>query len=211
MPVLAFHPEHNSPLKKDMTGAFRPEAVKWCHLHGGAVRTVNCKAAVRDRRTQLLVELKAYTGPELDAVGFFCHGARKSFQVGFSWDVLDALAEAIVRISKPDVRVALYACNCASGNAENFASRLRDALCKATTSPVQVDGHEGRGHCTYRPYVKRYTEPSHSGGRWLITPGTPLWKKWVNALYDTDARFQYPFVSTADIKSLIPLQDTTVA
>lgn len=205
MSVLAFHPIHNRPMRKDVTGAFKPEAENWAKLYSGSVLTIDCRVNKNTIRQNLLAELHRFEGAKLDAIGFFCHGLRHSIQMGFLSNDLNELAHRIIKASKPDVKVVLYACGCASSDRENFASRLRDSLVLEAKT-VQVDGHEGSGHCTRRPFVRRYNAPAYSGGRWLVIPGSPNWKRWVKALSETDARLRYPLTATSKIGSLLPAE-----
>lgn len=208
MSVLAFHPEHNRPMRKDVTGAFKPEAGNWIELHKGVAISIDCRGNRIKTSDSVLRELYQFEGADLDAVGFFCHGLRHSLQMGFRSSDLKDLAKAIIKVSKPDIKVALYACSCATSDRENLASRLRDALVFLNTEAktIQVDGHHGSGHCTRRPFVRRYNGPAYSGGRWLVTPGSPFWRRWVRALAQTDARLKYPLVSIDDIESLLPAE-----
>lgn len=207
MSVLAFHPEHNRPMRKDVTGAFKPEAENWIDLHKGVVISIDCRGNEIKISNSVLRELYQLEGADFDAIGFFCHGLRYSMQMGFRSLNLKDLAQAIMKVSKPDAKVVLYACSCATSDRENFASRLRDAIILHTdANTVQVDGHHGSGHCTRRPFVRRYNGPVYSGGRWLVTPGSPFWRRWVRALAQTDARLKYPLVPTNEIESLLPAE-----
>lgn len=205
MTVLAIRPEHNSLGRKDVTGAFEPEAEKWIEMHGGKVVTVDCRTLVSKpkRREQVYFALQDHAGLNFDAVGFFCHGGKKWLQPGFDWTDLDDLAIGIAMVSRADIRVALYACNCATGDLENFASRLRDALVRRFPASVQVDAHHGKGHCTERPYVRRYTGPEHSGGQWIVMPKTLAWYKWTKLL-EGDLRMRYPFMTVPEIHKTMP-------
>lgn len=207
MTVLAIRPEHNALGRSDVTGAFEPEGDNWVEMHGGKVATVDCRLRVSKykRRHQVYDILERNAGLNFDAVGFICHGGKTWLQPGFRWNHqtgLDALANGIAMASRADIRVVLYACNCATTDYENFASRLRDSLVRRRTASVQVDAHHGRGHCTERPYVRRYTGPEYSGGQWIIMPKTLAWYKWVERLKG-DLRLKFPFMTIPEIHEAI--------
>lgn len=204
MSVLAFHPKHNKFGRKDVTKAFQPEAEEFVKKHDGNICTIDCRMRVSKfvRQNQVIAELSQYTGKELDAIAFLCHGWKKGLQFGFSKDSkdLEPLAYRILKASAHKIRVVLYACSCGSGDLQNFASALRDQLYNWESRPIQIDAHDGKGHCTQRPFVRRYSEPSYTGGRWIVMPKSEHWYQWITAL-ETDLRFEYPFLSIQKVYS----------
>lgn len=206
MNVIAFHPKHNSLFKKDVTGAFKPEAQAFVQKHNYSkanIYEIDCRRKVSKfvRQNQILAELSQFEDKQLDAIAFFCHGWKKGLQFGFSNSAqdLETLSYRILKASANKIRVVLYACSCGSTDLQNFASALRDQIYNWESRPIQIDAHDRKGHCTRRPFIRRYTEPAYSGGKWIIMPKTELWNNWVNALDETDLRFDYPFMTIQKI------------
>lgn len=178
--LLAIIPTHNAPEKRDVTGAFHPEAVAWLRLHGADPdelwRFDNAKAPAV-RRRQVLRELtkRADEGKTYDAIGFFCHGLWRSIQAGFDTVTAPELAKVLARLLKPvggrRAVVALYACDAADngrrdpapGGDNGFADALRDAFLRfewaehgADLSGGWIDAHATTGHTTENPHVRRF-------------------------------------------------------
>lgn len=216
MTVLAIVPMSNSKGKKDVTGAFLPEARKWVDLHGGALARFDNAAAPAKRRADVEAVLGGHTG--LRAVGFFCHGLSRSLQTGHGLSHVDALARVLTAATAPGAVVALYACDAADtpvknapGGDDGFADRLRDALILHDAEHWHgghVDAHVTTGHTTTNPYLRRFdctlAVPSEVplgivGGDWLVKPGSGLWTAWRKALRNTDLRFRFPFMTERQI------------
>ena len=81
MSVAIFHPKKNSPGKRDVTGAFRPGAMKFQAARGGLIHEVDNGRPFRERADEVLecLELQHDAG----VVAFFCHGWRTGIQLGF--------------------------------------------------------------------------------------------------------------------------------
>lgn len=216
MTVLALVPMSNSKGKKDVTGAFLPEAKRWLDLHGGALARFDNAAAPAKRRADVEAILRGHSG--LRAVGFFCHGLSRQLQTGHGISHVDALADALTSATLPGAVVALYACDAADtpvknapGGDDGFADRLRDALILRDAEHWQgghVDAHVTTGHTTTNPYVRRFAcslaVPSEVplgivGGEWLVKPGSAAWGTWRRALRETDLRFRFPFMREREI------------
>jgi hypothetical protein len=206
MRVLSLAPLHNSPGKRDATGAFQPEARAFTRLgaDGSVYRIVDNSANS--------AKMRGVTGTSIrlarpGVIGFFCHGWRTGIQFGWNLDSIDTLASVIAEACPTDAPiVALYACSTASGGVGGdggFADQLRDALCKAGAVNCRVDAHDRSGHCTRNPYVRRFegqgSTVGSTGGLWIVQPGTSPWKPWVRALRETDLRLRFPMMSIAEI------------
>ncbi len=214
--IIAFAPTHNSPRKKDATGAFIPEAKKFLSFHrqpaGNLVLVENL--APRKRMEQHILDvLRQPREAHLHGVAFFCHGLKNRIQFGFS----DAahLAANIATYAGPDVRVTFYACDAGRdddaqrdddlaefGGDGGFADRVRDGLCVAGKVHCVVDAHTTAAHTTMNPDVRRFEglgSPVGSvGGYYLVPRGSKVWKQWRAALR-TDFRFEFPYLTTAEI------------
>lgn len=209
MNILVVFPQHNSPGKRDVTGAFRPEALRFKKhaeaTHGASVDVASFdnRAGKLRRRRQVEALLRATPQP-LDMVAFFCHGLAKSIQTGHDLGTVATLAEALAETAQDrDVDVVLYACDAADthtggpGGDGGFADALRDALAERGVSG-RVDAHVTTGHTTKNPYVRRFWsngEAAGTGGDWLVAPGSPKWASWRKALRDPrlPLRYDFPF------------------
>lgn len=215
MTTLAFAPLHNSPGKKDATGAFQPESDSWiaCRHDNGdadwAHVLVDNKLPSAKQRAAVLAAIGDHSA---DHIAFFCHGWKTGIQFGFGMQHLDTIAQTIMialshGFAWPWVSVALYACSTADGPGAGgdggFADGLRDAFCRAGVTLCTVDAHDRPGHTSKNPYVRRFegmgSKVGGTGGYWIVAPGSPLWKPWVKALRDTDLRFRFPSMSIAEI------------
>jgi hypothetical protein len=219
--VLVFAPQYNTAGKKaDATGAFQPEAQAFARHHGvpkNQVVYVDNTLSKREMRQTVLGVVAAFRqgasgGKPPDAVAFFCHGQGKRIQFGFDTTNVADLAKAMTGIVAP--RVALYACNtgkasdaealAAFGGDGGFADALRDALCQAGATECQVDAHTTAGHTTMNPNVRRFqgmgSPVGGVGGFYIVHPKQKnLWKKWRTVLRETNLRFDFPFMSVAEI------------
>jgi hypothetical protein len=220
MNILCFRPLHNTPGKRDVTGAFAPEAEKFLKVHGGGVvHAFNNQKPMAHRRQQVLEIIKAEGKDEnFDAVAFFCHGWSTGIQAGFMRPHIQALATAIDTATGAtrDLGVVLYCCSTgddpqdqpdeAAGTGDNsFADRLRDALCATGDGNefCRVTAHSTVAHATQNPYVLFFdgmgSKVGGVGGYFPVGPGSPLWPKWRKKLRETDLRFRFPFLSVEEL------------
>jgi hypothetical protein len=216
--ILALAPKWNAAGKKDASGAFQPEALAFAKRHGVPKANVAwidnrlSKPAMRQAVLARIAAVREQAGA-VEALALFCHGLAKSIQFGFGLAQTGDLAVALCGF--PRVRVALYACNAAKGAGADaaggdggFADRLRDALCEAGAVDCQVDAHSTAGHTTRNPFVRRFqgmgSEVGGAGGYHLVSPSHKvLFRKWKKALADTPLRFDFPFLSVAEIHGRI--------
>lgn len=180
MKVVAVIPSTNSPGKRDVTGAFRPEALRFLRAWGpgnGLIVFDNTKLRAQ-RRAHVLEWLR--DDPDVDVVAFFCHGLPGSIQAGFDRTNVDELADAT-----DAQRIVLYACS-AGGGADPFASHLARA-------GHTVWAHTTVGHTTMNPHVMKFT-PWASGvaSGWVTEPGSAGWPSWRKRLR-TDPTYRFRF------------------
>lgn len=196
MSVVAIAPMHNSPGKKDATGAFIPEAKAFAKMHHGRLMLFDSHAPPRSR----FVDVIDYLTPmrNVEAVGFFCHGFKSGLQIGVSMRTVHVLAATLRTCG---VRtVALYACDTARdgdgdrsddvqpgpGGDGGFASALSAAM-----PGVDVWGHAVAGHATRSPWMRRFRDGGD--GEWAVEPKSALWAAWRRALQDDAAlRLSFP-------------------
>lgn len=208
MRVLSLAPLHNSPGKRDATGAFQPEAEMFCSISpafSDDMYLIDNRAAtskfMRDDTATAIRNARP------DLLAFFCHGWKTGIQFGWSLDSIDTLATVIAESCSSDAPiVALYACSTASGGVGGdggFADQLRDALCAAGAVNCRVDAHDRAGHTTRNPYVRRFegqgSTTGGQGGQWIVAPGSSQWKAWRTALQKTDLRLRFPLMTIAEI------------
>lgn len=214
--ALIFMPGYNAHGKRDVTGAFRPEAQKAARLFKKAsiIEFDNRQSFVtRRQRVLTMMRYEANGAGPFDVVMFFCHGWATGMQAGFNLRTVRKLAEAI-RFAAPreNVRVPLYCCSTgddiddtpeeAIGTGEHsFADRLRDSLCELGAVHCSVMGHTTAGHTTKNPHALRFGGAGSRfggiGGFRLVTPGSRLWPKWRRALQNDDFRYRFPHMSAA--------------
>lgn len=224
MKVLCIRPRHNTPGKRDVTGAFAPEAEKFLKVHGdGIVLDFDNRKPMAARRKEVLQVISdAATPPhdDFDAVAFFCHGWSTGIQAGFTRANIGELVAAIdsaTSKTEPDVcwpNVVLYCCSTgddpqdSSGEAagtgdDSFADKLRDALCAGGRMRNRVVAHDTVAHTTKNPYALFFdgmgSPVGGVGGYYPVKPKSQLWSKWRKALRETDLRFEFPFWSVAEI------------
>lgn len=209
MKVLCLVPDANSPGKKDVTGAFHPEAVAFCKHHGvnpvKAITRFPTKGSLAARRTVCARAIAASAG--LDVIACFCHGWRNGIQAGWQLPTVRALASLCSAAMVESGHILLYACDAGRdadvdqaddveegpGGDGGFADELRDA-CETLGRRITVAAHATTGHSTYNPHVRIFAPGEHGrGGRWVIAPGTRLWPRWVLALRDPDGTLRYRF------------------
>ena len=219
--ILVLAPKHNTGTKKDATGAFQPEAMAFAKRHRVPKSQVVwidnhlSKPAMRKAVLSEIEKVKALSGG-LQSLAVFCHGWKTGIQFGFNLATVASLAEALADVK--DVRVPLYACNTAKGaNGKNsepvggdggFADRLRDALCEAGAVDCYVDAHTTAGHTTKNPYVRRFggmgSPVGGVGGYFLASPtNKKLFAQWRKLLKDSNLRFDFPFMTVAEIHNTI--------
>lgn len=205
-----FVPTHNLPLRKDVTGAFLPEAKAFRERHGGVIYRIDNHLKPELRATEVLATLygSKHVTPHR-AVTFFCHGLARSIQLGFDIVNVQRLARAIRATSLDDVTVILYACSTASGLSRKvpggdggFADRLRDALVAEGAKACRVMAHTTPGHCTRNPHVRFFEGAQHMGGVDVIDSRDDLWRRWAHALR-TEYRFDFPFKSIEEIRAFL--------
>ena len=86
--ILCFRPKHNSPPKKDVTGAFAPEAEHFCKFHGvdpdsHIVVIDNGQAPNKRSRYPMATEvIEAIKARKPKVTAFFCHGFTHYIQLG---------------------------------------------------------------------------------------------------------------------------------
>ena len=178
----------------DSNEEFRREAVKMGKFYNVEPVVVDCgKNEDRHSRRESVISALHAT----DFVAFICHGWKQGIELGFDTTNTAQLADAL-RCYGP-LRVVLYCCSTAGGGVDGdggFADHLRDL------SGAQVDAHDGAGHCTRRPYVRRFDAGAVAqGGPWIVAPQHDLWPKWYRELHDSDLRFRYPMMTREEIAS----------
>jgi hypothetical protein len=221
--TIAFVPEFNSHGKKDVTGAFLPEAKKFLQFANGdgegEIFRFDNRLTMAKRADQVLEHLGLLRGQrrKVRCVAFFCHGYKSGIQAGFRSSSrsknIDDLAEAIASISGDGVIVPLYCCSTggspskgAPGGDGGFADELRDALCRHGAVNCRVDSHTTVAHATKNPYVRRFEGRGSAvggvGGQYLVPPGSKLWVKWRKALRG-DTRLCFPWWDTGMVHERI--------
>jgi len=205
--AIAICPTTNTPGKKDVTGAFYPEARFFAKLHGADLYRFDNTASKRARRVEVETAIRGASGM-IDTVAIFCHGHKNGLQTGHTTRSAQRLADAIAGISQPWVQVALYACDTARdedrqrqddqlpgpGGEGGFADALRDAMLVAGLVGGHVDAHTVTAHTTRAPYVRRFeVAPEQVGGEWLVEPHGALWNAWRRRLQkDRAFRLSFP-------------------
>jgi hypothetical protein len=224
--ALIFLPKHNSHGKRDVTGAFRPEAKRIAKLfHGSRVIEFDNRCGFVTRRHEVLGALRttpSQSGP-FDTVIFLCHGWTDGIQAGFKRRDAAKLATAIrYAVRRADVRVPLYCCStgddefddpfqavaspyhdgCGPGEG-SFADKLRDRLCELGAVTCSIMGHTCEGHTTRNRHALRFEGMGSSyggiGGFRLVAPGSKLWRPWCDALKVGDFRFRFPYMTVANV------------
>lgn len=214
MSALVIYPDEAYESAPDGSKEFRREADRFLafhHLGPDSTYRFDTGAPHMERAPDVLQAIEARQ--DLELVAILSHGWEKGIQPGFTVRNVDRLAQALARVSKPTLAVVLYCCSTAGGEMPTdrdapggdggFADRLRDALCAAGVTQCHVDGHEKVGHTTRNPYVRRFlgtgtTDPGR-GGRYLVEPGSALWKRWDHALETSDLRWRFPLMLPSDI------------
>lgn len=220
--ALIFLPKYNSHGKRDVTGAFLPEAKRAADLFKQShIIRFNNRLGFAKRRREVLNALRiepTENGP-FDTVIFLCHGWTDGIQAGFKRRNAPELARAI-RFAAPknNIRVPLYCCStgddefdspfqavaspfhdgCGPGEG-SFADKLRDNLCEQGAVHCSIMGHTCEGHTTRNRHALRFqgagSQYGGVGGFRLVAPGSKLWRPWCRALKDDDFRFRFPYMT----------------
>lgn len=214
MNAAVFSPLRNKVGRNDATGAFQPEATKFCQLHnvGTKVHLVDNHGDPLDMREHVYRVLDDALPGSLAAVVFFCHGWRAGIQFGLGIEHLTNFALRIKRAVAPGARVVLYACDAGRdldsddeddkndfvGGDGGFADKLRDALADAGC-PVTVYAHSTEGHTTWNPNLRVFLPTERFGGRFVVAKNSGLWKKWASQMRHTDLRFRVPFMTPLEL------------
>lgn len=221
-PPLAFVPEHNAPGKKDVTGAFLPEARAWARLFTGAtiVRFDNARPPeVRRREVERKIR-EHCPGLIVPWIAFFCHGLRDRIQTGHAIAHVPSLAAEIA--ARDCYSVTLYACDTARdldrdraddmapgpGGEGGFADSLRDAMPEppALAHAPWIDAHTVTAHTTIAPFVRRFhlRGDRTQGGDWIVEPRSPLFGAWRRRLReDRTFRLSFPTMTEEAIRSAL--------
>lgn len=226
-PAIIFVPDANRPGVFDATGAFWPEAERFCTVHhldmasSALVKFPSTKRQMIERREPVLRAISKAVVP-WQTVAFFCHGYKDGFQAGFAKADLPVLSQTLAKSAAIDAYVLLYACD-AGRNADDariddtqpgpggdggFADLLRDAL-EALGRRVTVLGHTTAGHCTINPHARRFAPGTGGqGGQWYVEPQSPVWGRWVRQLREPTStlRFRYPRMTSAAIAEELMLR-----
>jgi hypothetical protein len=220
MAALVFAPAYNTIGKSDATGAFHPEAKAFVRLHSldGSLTLFDNHAKLAVRRKHAVERISQERLGSVSLVAYFGHGLKDGIQLGFKMAHVRALAEALARVSEPELTVALYACDTGKDDDEDklddlkpgpggdggFADALRGHLflmgVKAT-----VYAHAATGHTTRLPFVRVFEPGELGGGSWLIEPGSKLWRPWVYALRNTSLRLRFPLMTREEIEAELTL------
>lgn len=215
MRAIALYAGYNLPGRRDSSGAFKPEAIRFAELHGTKAQDFDNRLGnvARSRAVEnLITTLGTALGGEVELIALFCHGWRAGLQTGHRLRTVRGLADAIARSSAPHVRVVLYACSTGAapnnepGGEGGFADTLRDALVARGCRGGWVDAHTKPGHTTKMPYLRRFLiEESVKGGEWVVEPVKPPWARWKRQLKSTDLRFRFPFETSANVRAELSL------
>lgn len=212
MRLVIFAPDQDTPGRKDMSGAFFPEARALAQFYGAkpedVIKRFPANAPIDQRRATCTLALRAAT-PPLDLIAFICHGWKAGIQAGFLKQHCLLLARIIATQCASSAHVVLYACDAARdsdvdaaddrasgpGGDGGFADTLRDA-CEVLNRQITVTAHATLGHCTQNPYVRCFAPGTGGkGGDWYIDPRSVAWPLWSAALRDPRNTLRYRFWS----------------
>lgn len=229
-------------------GWWTPEAPSWANpqaynIHGRPAGVVyinngyNAQTQEGDGRAEIerlrdvLAALRAYDGPPLSVIAFFCHGYNRGLQLGLlmgeaadgprprlTHEFLDVLATK----AQPDLVFSMYACSTARARGGtigdgSFADWIRDELSTRGMDRCRVDGHTEVANGVRSPHIVRFRgigrrmRTSRAWG-WIIAPPAPIgsnpaddqWSEWdrrIRRSDDDDFRYEYPFLSVEAIRS----------
>lgn len=217
MNKLIFYSSKNTHGKKDSSGAFRPEAkafAKFYNVPSKNVVGIDCTAPKKERKIKVFEKLSKVDDIEL--LMFFGHGWPQGIQFGFNRSDIDELAASINFVD--GCKIGIFACLTAENDTRDnnisglgaatdggFADMLRDSLNFNFGWTGWIDAHKTAGHTTWNPYAVRFVAGQNFGGQWIISPDSPLWKKWVKALHKNSNNIRYNFLTMTQkeiIKSL---------
>lgn len=180
--ATVFIPRYNSKGKKDVTGAFHPEAVKFCHVWGkdeGEIISLNNRHRRRDLADSLLNKMESAQNDSPVWI-FFCHGYTHGIQFGIRSPqhkrfgegdrrdfnrFIDVVSLSAALASTRTPVIVLYACSTgndpdgdsdtAPGSGDgSFGDLTRDRLCESGAVNCRVFTHATAGHTTLNPMVK---------------------------------------------------------
>ncbi len=221
--ILIFVPQHNAKGKKDVTGAFLPEAQKLRKLaaEGSFIVTIDNSKPFSRRRKQCNAALDQLIEANIffDSVAVFCHGWLNGIQIGYSRKTVGQFACRIVCLSWniDTVTVPLFCCSTgedpdddpltAVGTGDDsFADKLRDAICAEGSDLCRVMAHTTVAHATSNPNVLFMdgmgTPDGGVGGYPPVSPKSKNWVPWKRALRDrrnNTLRLRMPYMQVADI------------
>ena len=214
---LAFYVPTNTKGKHD-GDEFKREATTFVSLNNGYLVPIEYRRGHgAQMRAQVSKAVNDYCerGEMFDCVALFCHGWSNGVQLGHrvSDGTVADLADDISAVLEPDGCVALYCCSTAhdrddfddeeigAGTQGGFADELYKELQHHGFDAHKVDAHFTKGHTTRNPFVVRFEAmtPSVYNGEWLIEPGSPHWRRWVEAL-KTDFRLKFPLCTRAEVE-----------
>jgi hypothetical protein len=189
--VLAILPLHNSPGKRDVTGAFAPEADGFARKYSGYQFAVDNHLPPRLRLAQSLpvAEQQALSG-----LAIFCHGTTRGLpSIGWSLYNIPETARALTWSMSGKAPLVLYACSAGIGYLPRLCSEMRNLGWKGYGW-----GHSTRGHTTYNPHVV-YCSPENNKALPLFNPKHRVtWRQWVKML-KSDFRFEFPFMTPRSV------------
>lgn len=226
--ALVFAPKFNHQ-NVDATGAFQPEAVKFCsaNLLGTRPYFFNNSEMNSFESRRIDCERHFVAQSDVEVVAFFCHGWKNGIQAGWVRGTIHKLARSLQEVCVPEPTIILYACDTARdadqrqdddlqpgpGGDGGFADMLRDD-CVALGFRPTIYAHAREGHTTWNPWTRVFRPDEAAGGSWVIDPHSELWPKWVKHLNPNakvggrfvtdkfnDFRFRFPFMTAEAIKA----------
>ncbi len=220
--VLAIVCQHNVRGKKDVTGAFLPEAQKLTKAAAPGSRIVrvdNSKPFGRRRREiNGILDKLISEGAHFDSIAPFCHGWLNGIQIGYSRKTVKQFADRIRDLSGDSsvATVPLYCCStgededdssitAAGTGDDSFADKLRDAMCDNGQTLCRVMAHTTVAHTTKNPMVLFMdgmgVPDGGVGGYPPVSPKSKNWKAWKRELrrHAGTLRFRFPYMSVAEI------------
>lgn len=178
--ALAFTGDRNRDGKKDFTGAFLPEALKYLEYKQSPIAHVEVTLSERGReqRETVIEEILAYKPSE---VAFFCHGLTTKIELGFGNLTIGSLVDALQSV---DCRkVAFHACLTGKHD-DGFAAMLALDL-RYYFPGVRVLGSTTSGHTSRNPHRRLFTG-EEGGNGWIVHPSDPEWREWKRRMRSAD-------------------------
>ncbi len=218
MNILVLHASEDTNGVNDATGAFIPEAINF-NKHrtskGDVVQIFPYKNTLgNQKRFEAFCKL-IEDANDFDAFVYLGHGLRNSLpSAGVTQANRKKFTDLLYKKSKNKKKlyVTLFACSTAEtttkqpGGEGGFADKVRDDLVALGMTEGWIDAHPTPGHATQNSQVKRFyisEEESPKGGSWIVTPGSPEFKKWrqrLNSKWREDPfRFDFPYLNQVDI------------